>query len=55
VVGLQLVTAYDLAGHSFTRWPPMLLALLALGLSLATNLNPVVLLLAGACIGMIGG
>ena len=55
VVGLQLVTAYDLARHSFTGWLPVLLALVALGLSLGTKLHPVVLLLAGACIGMIAG
>ena len=54
VVGLQLVTAYDLARHAFTGWLPVLLALAAVGLSLGTKLHPVVMLLGGALIGMIG-
>lgn len=54
VIGLQLVTAYDLARHAFTGWLPVLLTLIALGLSLGTKLHPVVLLLGGAFIGMIG-
>jgi len=54
VVGLQLVTAYDLARHAFTGWLPVLLALVALGLTFGTKLHPVVMLLGGALIGMIG-
>ena len=53
VVGLQLVTAYDLARHTFTGWLPVLLALVALGLTVGTKLHPVAMLLGGALIGMI--
>jgi chromate transporter len=54
VVGLQLVTAYDLARDAFTGWLPALLALIASGLSLGTKLHPVLMLFGGALIGMIG-
>jgi chromate transporter len=52
VVGLQVVTAYDLARHAFTGWIYGVVAAIALGLSLGTRIHPVLLLLGGALIGV---
>lgn len=52
VVGLQVAAAYDLARHAVTGWVYVVVAVVALALSLATKVHPVVLLLGGALLGV---
>jgi hypothetical protein len=55
VVGLQAVIAFDLARHAFTSWTYVGIASISLALALGTHINPVVLLLAGAVVGLLIG
>jgi chromate transporter len=51
VVGLQVVTAADLARNAFTNWGFVAVAVVALGLSLLTKIHPLVILAGGAVVG----
>ena len=53
VVGLQVVTAFDLARHNVTSWPLVLVTLAALLVSLRTHVHPVLILLGGALVGAV--
>ncbi len=51
VIGLQVVTAFDLARHNITSWPLLLVAIACLLLSLRTDVHPALILLGGAVVG----
>lgn len=51
VVGLLGVTALDLARHAVTSWPYAVLAVVALVLTLRTQVHPTFILLGGAAAG----
>jgi chromate transporter len=55
VVGLQAVAALDLARHAFTSRTHVAVASVALALTLGTKVNPVILLLGGAVVGLLAG
>jgi chromate transporter len=55
VVGLLAVTVVDLARHSFTSLIYVLIALLAVAISLRTKIHPILILVAGGALGAILG
>lgn len=54
VVGLQFVTAFDLARHNLTSGPLIAVALAALIISLQSRIHPVLILFGGTLVGAIG-
>ena len=55
VVGLQAVIAFDLARQAFTGYVYVAVALVALVLSLRTNVHPIFILSGGALVGLAFG